>query len=60
MTILKNPILAPESDVAALDDRLLSMWRRYKFDTTDMARALDKPESVIANRVAALRDAGRR
>ncbi|UGA46646.1 hypothetical protein HU230_0011640 [Bradyrhizobium quebecense] len=59
MTIVKNRLFAPADVVAALDDRILSMWAQKQFDTAHIARSVDKPESYVANRLAALRDAGR-
>lgn len=60
MTIFKNRIFAPADELAALDQRIVSMWGQREFNTADIARALNKPESYVANRMAALRDAGRR
>lgn len=50
---------APAPDLsAAYDPIIIALWS-VKLDTTDIAKRLSQPEARIANRLAALRDAGR-
>lgn len=50
---------APASDLsAAYDPAIITLWS-MGLDTIDIAKRLGQPEARIANRLAALRDAGR-
>lgn len=43
---------------SAYDPVIIALWS-MGLDTIDIAKRLSKPEAYIANRLAALRDAGR-
>lgn len=61
MTVFKNRQFRLPSGEAAQDcDPVIARMWADKFDTVDIARRVGKPESYVANRLAALRDAGRR
>jgi hypothetical protein len=41
-----------------VDDKIKQLWRRH-MDTRDIAIIMHLPESEVANRLAAIRDAGK-
>ena len=40
---------------AAIDERILQLWGQ-RFDTFEIGRAVGRPQSYVANRLARLRD----
>ncbi|WP_316196308.1 MULTISPECIES: hypothetical protein [unclassified Bradyrhizobium] len=43
---------------SAFDEVIIHLWQRERRDTLTIARVLRVAESVVANRLARLRDAG--